>query len=1018
MRIITPFAVVCAFACALQAQSQSRSVAGERHVPAGVVGYLIGERDANQQVWNKVIVETNSEGQVSYTTNAAYVEVAAGLNYFANGQWKLSQEVVEPTADGAVARQGQHKVVFASDLATAGAIGLQMPDGKELRSHILGLSYFDAASGKSVMIAEVTNCLGWIVDGNKVVYRKAFNGVQADVRYTYTKGGFEQDVVLLEQPPLPEAYGLDSHTTVLQVITEFINPGQPKVAPATLRGADGGQQQDETLDFGTMRIGRGKAFALEEGDDVRAVPVGKRWREVQGRDFLIEEVRISAVAEKLDQLPPPGKQGAQQRSKSAPRTARVGQVIPGRLTRQARPQPLQMAKVTPPDSGFVLDYSAVITTNDFTFQGDMTYLISGSATLSGTTTIEGGTVIKYTNSPSVVLSVGNIVYKTGPYQPAVFTSMNDNGEGEIISGSTGSPSSANGATYLRTASSPTNSYLRFRYAGTAFSLDSTASYFRNCQFIQCSNAISGYTASGDMRLWNVLLSRCQTACNLGSSIHGENVTADQIGTFSTNAGAGPFSMVNSLLTAVTNLAGGFTFTNSVTNASSAGFYQTVGAGSYYLASGSSYRDYGTTNIDATLLAGLVRQTTYPPVVYANQTFNTPVTLTPQVQRDIDTPDLGYHYDPLDYVIGGSDLYSTIDVSAGTAVAWFEGYGGVYAYGQPYGLSINNGTKVSFQGTVTQPAWFCRFSVVQEGNGNWSARGWMAGMMVSGSGSSPLPEIDATFTRWAGQHGFNFFRDKWTYGVANIANSEFHGGGFATYGMATYFTNCLFTRPSVIISGDTDASSFTFRNCTLLDGYMLLKRYSGRSPSFWRVNNTAFDGVNITTYDQLGGNTNSTDFDYNSYNPSNTSWITHPYSWSGAAKTNVLETVGPHDLTVSNYDWQTGSQGDFYLPAASPLVNTGSTLAALLGLQHFTTQTNQVRELGSTVDIGFHYVALDASGDPPDTDGDGTPDYLDADSDNDGMDDVAELLQGRNPLGAGVVADTTGVTKLQLFTPLK
>jgi hypothetical protein len=237
-------------------------------------------------------------------------------------------------------------------------------------------------------------------------------------------------------------------------------------------------------------------------------------------------------------------------------------------------------------------------------------------------------------------------------------------------------------------------------------------------------------------------------------------------------------------------------------------------------------------------------------------------------------------------------------------------------------------------------------------------------------------------------------------------------------MATYFTNCLFTRPSVIISGDTDASSFTFRNCTLLDGYMLLKRYSGRSPSFWRVNNTAFDGVNITTYDQLGGNTNSTDFDYNSYNPSNTSWRSHPFSWYGAAKTNVLETVGPHDLTVTNYNWQSGALGDFYLPAASPLVNTGSTLATLLGLQHFTTQTNQVREMGSAVDIGFHYVALDASGDPPDTDGDGTPDYLDADSDNDGMDDVAELLQGRNPLGAGALADTTGATKLQLFTPLK
>jgi hypothetical protein len=90
MKTITPFAVVCAFALSLHAQSPMPSAAGERHVPTQVVGYLIGERGANQQVWNKVIAETNSEGQVSYATNAAYVEVAAGLNYFANGQWKPS----------------------------------------------------------------------------------------------------------------------------------------------------------------------------------------------------------------------------------------------------------------------------------------------------------------------------------------------------------------------------------------------------------------------------------------------------------------------------------------------------------------------------------------------------------------------------------------------------------------------------------------------------------------------------------------------------------------------------------------------------------------------------------------------------------------------------------------------------------------------------------------------------------------------------------------------------------------
>ena len=47
---------------------------------------------------------------------------------------------------------------------------------------------------------------------------------------------------------------------------------------------------------------------------------------------------------------------------------------------------------------------------------------------------------------------------------------------------------------------------------------------------------------------------------------------------------------------------------------------------------------------------------------------------------------------------------------------------------------------------------------------------------------------------------------------------------------------------------------------------------------------------------------------------------------------------------------------------------------MLGLYHFTTTTNKWKETNSIVDIGFHYIALDANGLPVDTDGDGWPDY--------------------------------------------
>jgi hypothetical protein len=68
---------------------------------------------------------------------------------------------------------------------------------------------------------------------------------------------------------------------------------------------------------------------------------------------------------------------------------------------------------------------------------------------------------------------------------------------------------------------------------------------------------------------------------------------------------------------------------------------------------------------------------------------------------------------------------------------------------------------------------------------------------------------------------------------------------------------------------------------------------------------------------------------------------------------------------------------------------GSTTADQLGLYQYTTQTNQVKETNSTVDIGYHYVAVDSSGNPIDTNGDGVPDYLE-DANGNGLVDSGEI----------------------------
>ena len=84
----------------------------------------------------------------------------------------------------------------------------------------------------------------------------------------------------------------------------------------------------------------------------------------------------------------------------------------------------------------------------------------------------------------------------------------------------------------------------------------------------------------------------------------------------------------------------------------------------------------------------------------------------------------------------------------------------------------------------------------------------------------------------------------------------------------------------------------------------------------------------------------------------------------------------------------------------------------MGLFHFTTQISQVAEGFSTVDIGYHYVAVVQYGNPLDTNGDGIPDYLEDANGNgwvdsgetawtddvnlDGLSSEQDSLYGTNP----------------------
>ena len=590
--------------------------------------------------------------------------------------------------------------------------------------------------------------------------------------------------------------------------------------------------------------------------------------------------------------------------------------------------------------------------------------------------------IKYDRDPNpaaIIQIWGNIVCATAPYRPAVFTSKQDDTVGEIVSDGYTNVYYFQ-ALYINDDATPLTN-IRISYA--QYALHDHSLTLKDSQIMNCTYGIldewwggGGYSCY----LTNVLMSNVQVpVLGMDFSVFGCNLTIDgcqQLGDDWLYVGSNTMTFVNSLLVGVTNYGPASIITNYTACPADNSVFQTVGAGGYYLATNSPYRNAGTTNLDPATLADLATKTTYPPIVYSNVTISAATTFSPQAQRDTDQPDLGYHYDSLDYVFGGCDLYTNLTFTPGTAVGWYEDYGGVDSSGQPYGISLNDGANLTSTGTATQPCWIARTMTVQEGgNGKWTANGWMAGIMINGSGSGVAPQLNNQFTKWSTMaNDGNHFRDNWAYGVANFSNCEFYSGSSGSYWPSLYFTNCLFFRITMAFWDQVDAPNLTFQNCTFYNGAMALCRNDWQSPSFWTIKNTVFDGTAFFTADNFGGDTNYTAFDYNAYNASNTSWQAYDFG-VGVASVGTLETVGPNDVTVTNFNWQTSWLGNYYLPTNSPLINTGSCTADVVGLYHFTTQTDQVKETNSVVDIGYHYVAVDASGNPIDTDGDGVPDYL-------------------------------------------
>ncbi len=910
------------------------------------------------------------------------VELASGLHHHDGTRWIESLPLIEPHPDGAVAHHGQHKAAFSANLNTFGAIQVVDADGRKLTSHLLGLAYTDSASGMSGLIAEIKNSLGQILPPNQILYEDAFDTVRADVRYTYTVSGFEQDIIIKEALPDPRDFGLDPLTTRIEVLTEFIEAPAPTIQTEILDAVTDPAQRlvmvmpdflDDRIKFGGLQVGKGKALDFQ-GVLKQEIPVGKTWEVSNGRKFLIEGVQLRIIAPAINALPQ-----ARLNNNNAARVARVQHPLnkhtvsrpypaaPGERAAADRKPMGRMARTSAEvNQGVLLDYVMDLSggLTNYTFRPDVTYHITGPVNLYGTNTIVGGTVFKFIPDyydNSYLAFNGTIVCDTTPYRPAVFTAEDDNS----IGGGAGwnELSGYYGVAAIRAASLVSGDLhdLRFLHAATAIDWTGGTNRFSNLQFINCSNAIRLVNVT-NAPVHNVLARDVGTVfVASNSTINAQHLTASSVGTLASLSGSpAALSLTNCVLVSVGSLgtgtiAGDYAGTNDcpalsgVTHGFTAldaesAFSGAVG-GASYLGLNGDFRDVGTTNLDARLRTELSSGTTYPPQ-YMTGTTTTDTTFTIVAQRDRDNPDLGYHYAPLDYVCSGYTVATNAALFLTNGVAVGIDYGTLN-----WGLVWDGGKVVSI-GSPTAMNRIVRAHCVQEssaGNPGYMAMLYDDGAEESAHGNSEavfrFTEFDQmTDDGYMIYVGHYWSHWEWSHSYLHNMSIMFQAD---QNGQNIGITNNVFRWADATFScyGSSSAyhlrnNLFTEHNCNLSDGN-----------TSWTVRDNMFaNGIVYTAGASMD----------NSHN--------------GYYNASAQIPGGTSDVVLTNLTFQTGPLGHFYLPTGTALLDAGSRNATNAGLYHFTTTTNQVKETNTVVDIGFHYVAVDAFGIPVDSDGDGIADF--------------------------------------------
>jgi hypothetical protein len=959
-------------------------------------------RNAYQTEWTRVERRTNAVTGRVVEIPHAFVEVGAGLNRKdATGRWVPADPSFEITERGAEARFTAHRVLLAPDIASPGAVQVEK-DGVALHCHPLCIGYYDPVDGRSVALAEITNAVGWIVASNVVVFSNCFDGLRASIRYRNSRAGLESDLLLHAQPPPPPPSF--SPRTRLELFTEFVGDTptprlQQRVLQQEQDAALRGQMvepdfADSTLDFGAISMGPGRAFLAGTNAQRRAagapIQVGKRYQVIDGRRVLIEAVEWSRIQRLITNLPAASVSGVITNAALRPGRAGLpgqppetllgqdgapsGHALPTKAVKTAAlrslPTPraslhtgtrMQMLAASAPSRAalgaepptFVLDWEAKgnESASGYTFEAGATYRVTGPFTLSGTTTFSEGACIKFDTSGSLQIQ-GPVYFQGSQYRAIIFTGTDDDSLGEILPGSTGAPWNAHYGTpmlYISPSAPAVDlSHFHMAYANQGIWIEngSQDNLIRHAQIVHSWTPI--YLDYVGLRARNVLAHDVDQFFLGGwPAIHGEHLTVHTA--FSVADGYTPLYLTNSLVVNTDDTAAWYTTDHSQWHSEQDAVFQTVGAGSHYLAEPSLLRDAGSPAIDPVLLADLQLRTTYPPTALNQPIVATTVILDPIVLRDNNgMPDLGYHYDPLDYLVSGLSISeSTVIATNGVAI-------GLDYSQSAWGLVLNDSTFVS-EGSPLKPNRLLRTSWVYED----PVLDWGAALFYdSGYEAPPIgpSELRFRFTELAQLPGDA------CYFLYNYV-------GFR----AIEWSHCSFYNPLVVVDTAGNGSLVCGSTNTLWQGGASEFGLGPTTPGV-RVDlrNNLFRQHALHFVGAVTGWTMRDNVFESAYVDDHGVAMHHCYNGYFDTTRNLVAN-GANDVDLEDPPFLPGTLAS--LPTDSPLIDAGSQCAAGAGLYHFTTTADQVEEGNSVVDIGLHAVALNGAGQPIDSDTDGVPDVI-------------------------------------------